>query len=411
MGTLRQASITTASTLANAVLGAGFYFLLARYLGPAGYGQFTLAITLIPLLSGILDLGTSEALVKFVPSRRANSAYFPAAKLALTVKLISGITTVIFLSLLAQPISISLFRQPSLAAAIPWVGVGVLGQLLFSFSTYLFQALEKFYLWGGLFVSTNLVRLILLLLLVSLGLLSSSSALFIHISMPILGFVLSWVFLDRRIWSTHFDGQTLARFLAFNKWITATTVISAVISRLDIILTGRLLSLSLTGTYALSTQLVVFFPQLVTAISAVTTPKFASFQTIGDNRRYLKKTVWLTLGAGFLTALGLIPASLVVIRFAGPGYLASFLPFLILLSAHLIFLAATPFQDSLVYFSGRPQILFWLNLLSAPVIILSSLWLIPWLGPVGSSLSVLLHTSATSLTSIIYWFKFTNDRA
>ena len=62
--TFRHSSITVVSTAINGVLGALFYFLLARFLGSSEFGAFTILTTSIALLTGIIDLGSDQGIVK-----------------------------------------------------------------------------------------------------------------------------------------------------------------------------------------------------------------------------------------------------------------------------------------------------------------------------------------------------------
>src|SRR3989344_830448 len=64
--TFRQSTITFGGTIANGLLGAAFYILAARALGPAAFGLLAIAISLLTLVSDIGDLGTDTGLVNFV---------------------------------------------------------------------------------------------------------------------------------------------------------------------------------------------------------------------------------------------------------------------------------------------------------------------------------------------------------
>ena len=64
--TFRQSGITFTGTLINGVLGAVFYILVARFLGPASYGLLAVTITVLTLVADIGDLGTDTGLVRFV---------------------------------------------------------------------------------------------------------------------------------------------------------------------------------------------------------------------------------------------------------------------------------------------------------------------------------------------------------
>ncbi len=401
--TFRQSAITSTSTMISAILGAFFYFILAKTLYPAEYGQFSLAITLIPMLAGVLDLGTSKALIKFIPSHKTQDQKFALAKTILFLKLAIGITGVVALWIFASPLSVYLLRQPDLAPLMPLVGVGILSQLLFSFSIYLLQALEKYKHWGSLLVGTNLLRLLALIFLIYIHRLNPTSALALFALLPLLGFIVSCLFIDTRTFSSHFSPKFLSQIFSFNKWLTLSSLITAVSSRLDIIFTGRLLSLVSTGVYTLSTQMVAPFPQLVTAVSAVTTSKFASFTSTHHNRQYVKKAVLLNSFIGFFLAIVLIPIALIVVWFTGEKYIQAIIPFLILLAGQILFFSITPLQDSILYFYGKSSFTFIIGSVSIIALISLNQILIPKLGIPGAALAVLINIAIISLITLWYY--------
>ena len=88
--TFRQSTITFSGTVINGLLGAVFYILVARFLGPSSFGLLMVAITLLTLISDIGDLGTDTGLVNFVGrniKKKPLKAY-RFLKLGLKIKLI-----------------------------------------------------------------------------------------------------------------------------------------------------------------------------------------------------------------------------------------------------------------------------------------------------------------------------------
>ena len=57
--TFKQSSITFMGTVLNGALGAVFYILAARFLGPASFGLMSVAIAALTLISDIGDFGTN----------------------------------------------------------------------------------------------------------------------------------------------------------------------------------------------------------------------------------------------------------------------------------------------------------------------------------------------------------------
>ena len=163
------------------------------------------------------------------------------------------------------------------------------------------------------------------------------------------------------------------------------------------------MNLSATGVYALAVQMITILPQITTALGAVTTPKFASFKTIADNRRYLGKTLVLSCSVALGSACLLAPFAWLVVLLVGPQFRGAYLPFIILLVAMSLFLGSSPIRDSLMYYFGRPRFFFWLGLASLIATVGLSLWLVPVWGIVGSAAVVLVIQIMSLVVSLAYY--------
>lgn len=409
--TFKQSFITTGSTVVNGALGAVFYLLLARILFPADYGSFSTVVASVTLLSSVFDWGTNQGLVKFLRRSSSSSDRAYIITLSLGVKLISGLALSLLFAAAAPLIAIHLFHHPELTDGLRFVGLGVLASVLFSFTHSLAQALDKFWLWGGLFITTNLFRLGCLVVLWLIGQTSSQAAIAIYTLVPLLGFFLGLFILRPRL-SFRVSPRLTADFFQFNKWVTASIIVSAVGSRIDTLLTARLLDLSLVGIYSLSTQMIFILPQISTALGAVAAPKFSSFTTASQNLTYVKKALLLSTALALAVSLGLVPVALLIIRFVGAGYQASFTPFLILLLAMVVFLSTTPIRDSIMYYYSRPNFFFYQGLVLIFLTITFSLLLIPTLKVLGSSLVILFSqvTLAALNTGFFFWISKHHDQ-
>ena len=141
--TLRQSAITVVSTFLSSGLGAVYYLLLARLLGPAQYGLFSIVIAAMGVVLPLADLGLGQSLIRFVSANKTDRKYFPFVNLALKTKLVSGaITLVIFLSL-SSFMARFIFHQPAVAGLLPWVG-------LLHFKQGYFRLLPRTLIYGSL---------------------------------------------------------------------------------------------------------------------------------------------------------------------------------------------------------------------------------------------------------------------
>lgn len=389
--TFKQSSVTFVGTVLNGALGAVFYILSARHLGPAGFGLMSVAIAVLTLVADIGDFGTDTGLVNFVARYidKKQEQAFRFLKLGLEIKIIIGVL-VLFLGLVvSSPIAEHIFNKPELTKALFIALAGVLSVLLFSFITHTLQAFQRFWAWSGIQVGTNAFRILVLFPALFYGKLNLESTMVIYITMPILGFLVGLALIPRRFIKVKGEFSVAKEFFHYNKWVAAFTVVAAFSSRLDTFLSARLLSSADVGFYSAANQLVKIVPQLVTALGTVIAPKMASMRTRQDFVSYFKKTQLMVAAICFLGLASIPVVSLLVPVLYGHEYLASIPLFVVLLLAMLVFLFSVPVHNAVFYYFSYPKLFFWLAL--GHLLIIAGLgWeLISIFGAMGAAITVL----------------------
>lgn len=402
--TVRHSITTTISIFMSSGLGAVFYLVLAKAIGPHDYGLFSLAIAALSVVMSVSDLGIGQALVKFVGAHRDDHGYFPFVKLSLQIKVSMGILATLVFGLGSAQIAKIIFHQPELAPLLPIVGVAVFCQLLFFLSASIFQGLQKFLHWGGLQVGANLVRLGLLLPLLFFAKLNSYSALFIFTISYFSGFVTSIFWLDLGFIKSTVTSTVKKDFWDFNRWTAVFVIFSSITSRLDTILTGRFLTLSEVGIYALASTMVSFLPQLASAVGAVTTAKFAGIRDRLHEKSYLKKSLLFVSAITIAISILMLPTAYIVVKITGKAYGPAIIPFVILLLGNIIYLASNPVRDSILYFHSKPKFFVFSSFSQGVAMLISGMILIPAYGVAGAALAVCVSQLVSAGLSIGYYF-------
>lgn len=391
--TWRQSQITILSTLLNGGLGALFYILLARFLGPANFGLFSIFIAFLTLIADIADFGINTGLVRFVSLNWQNSKEkaLRFLKLGLISKIIIWLfvfSTGFFLSpFIAQTI----FQKADLTNGLRLTFLGVGSAMLFTFATSSLQATQKYLMWSLVNITTNLFRLIVLAGLIFYQQLNLQSAFITYIALPLFGFFMAMLILPVRQFIKTTGGFNLAgEFFKFNLWVAAFTVVSAISSRLDTFLNARLLSTSEVGIYSAASQLTSVLPQLVGALGVVAAPKFSQFPDIKQMLAYFKKLQLFVLGLSFLISLIIPEAFYFIPLIYGMNYQATVLPFIILLVAMIIFLISLPLHSSIIYYFARPQVFVWISLCHLLINSVLGYYLILSYGVIGAAVTVLV---------------------
>ncbi len=404
--TFRQSTITTTGTVLNGLLGAVFYVLLARFLGPSDFGLITVSIATLTMVADIVDFGTNTGIVRHVSAninfQREKALRF--LKLAIEFKLIIWILVLVIGFFLSPFIAEKIFNKTELTGLLKLVMVGVGGALLFSFATSALQAFQKYFIWSFVNIATNSLRLFLVLILFFNSNINLYSGLVSYIVMPFFGFSMALLFLPiSRIIAVKDEGCEAREFFHYNFWVAAFTVIAAVSARLDTFISARLLSSTEVGIYGAAVQLAQVVPQIVGALGVVAAPKFASFQYRDQMITYFKKFQVLVLGLAALGSLA-IPASLYVIPLIyGQSYQASILPFIILFFGMLIFLISLPLHSSIIYYFSKPQVFVWVSIGHLLIVTIAGFILISNYGVAGAATTVAIGMLFNFLVPLA-WF-------
>ncbi len=401
--TVRQTFITSFSTFAAAGLGAVFYLLLARNMSVKDFGLFSLGLSVLLTGSSLTDLGMSPSIVRFVGANKDGNRYFPYANIAFRIKVITSLVSLLILTVFSQQIAIGLFNQPDLAPFLPLVGLGIACMVMFSLSASVLQGLQEYVWWGGIQVGANLIRLIVLSSCIFLGLVTPTTALLMFGGTLFAGFAISWFKLNKKILLTKPLTSQIREFWGYNKWTAVFTIVAASVSRLDTFMVARYVQIEQVGIYSLALTMVSFLPQLSSAIGAVTGPKFAGFTDNTQSHHYFKKALLFSSGVSVLTALAMIPASLFVIWYTGKNYDGAFTPFLVLLAGIAVFSASGPLRDSILYAHKKPQFFVWAGLVQGLVVMGVCGLLIPSIGILGASWSILASHVVLLFLCFLYY--------
>lgn len=362
--TFRQSAITFSGTFLNALFGAIFYIVVARFLGPSSFGLFSVAIVSLNFIADVSELGTGTGLVNFV-SRSIKSNLDRAnkfLKLALKVKFIVWVFVFVLGFVTASFWSKNLLHKPELLSAFKIVAFGIGPLILFTFVLHALQAQQKFKDWSVIQVSLNVLRLSMLVLLFWLGFLTIENTLLIYIAVPALGFLFGLRYLPKGLFNAKDEMSIAKEFFTYNKWVALFSMIAALSSRLDIFISARLLTSVDLGYYSAAQQMVKIVPQIVVALGTVIAPKMAVQKGILELKSYIKKTQALVIGLSFLGLL-CIPFVLFLIPFLfGPEYVPSGSIFIILLLAMLTFLISLPIHNAVIYYFSYPKLFFYVSI-------------------------------------------------
>lgn len=411
--TFRQSSITFTGTLLNGFLGALFYIVVARILGPAQFGFLTVAIVTLTLIADIADIGTNTGLIRFVSFNLIHNKEkaLRFLKLSLEIKIIVWALVFIFMMLAASLLATEVFRKAELVTPLRLVSLGVGSALLFSFATSGLQAFQKYFLWGVVNVITNSLRLIMVFVLGFYISLNVENSLSIYIILPFFGFFLTLFILPtRQIFLSKNEFSLSKELFSYNIPVAIFTFIAAISTRLDTFITASLLTAREVGIYGAANQLVQVVPQLISALGVVAAPKFSSFDNKEKMMEYFKKFQLFVTGIVLVGVLAVPVSAYLIPIIYGSDYLQSIGPFIILLLAMLVFLFSIPVHNSIIFYFSRPDIFIWVSLGHLLIMGGVGYFMILNYGVIGAAITVLAGTVFNFIAPLIWLIKKIKDR-
>lgn len=400
---LQQSFLTTTATFINGTLGMIFYILLIRLLEPSDFGIFSFAVVSLIMISDIASLGTDTGLIRFIGRsiNLENTLVLKYLKLTLELRILSAVIIGIVGFFLAHFIANQILHKPEFALPLQLVAVGIGGSLLFTFITASLQALQKYWSWSIISILLNFFRIVFVLGIFYVSSIDVISSLIIYIVLPFIGFLAGMLFLPKFL-NVKNEESIAKDFFHYNKWVAMVILFSAISSRLDTFLIGKLLSNYDLGIYSAANQLVSVIPQLVMAVAVVVAPKLSGFDTAQKAISFLKK---LQVFVGTICIVGLLLSPffyyLIPLIF-GDAYLASRSIFLILFFAQLVFLFSLPIHQSVFYYFGRPQLFIWTSLIHILIIGLGGWFFIYNYGVMGASIIVLIGAISNFIIPTIW---------
>lgn len=342
--TLHDTGVVFIGNGVSAILGAIFFFLLARYLGPFGFGAFSVAVAVSTIAVDLFDIAINNALVAFGSTPENRGSAFRSGlrkKVWLTALFSLGLWIV-------APLVLFILGKPEMVDIVRLSTVVIPARTASSFVKTLLQTLRRFQLDAGLDIAAAATRLGLFLAAVSFRLPVLESSIVVYALSMVVAIVPALP-ICFSVLRTPDRGHTNLGFSRFQSWMTVSFVASAISARLDVFALTRFVGVDAVGLYQAAFRLFLPIQQLASALSRVFAPRFASFGRKSDTRRYLRKSLLLSggLALSMLLATPFFPWAIPLLY--GRAFQPS-VPYAVGLTVNfMIFLFSVPWWTVLLY--------------------------------------------------------------
>jgi len=374
--------------------------LVARYLGPRGFGELNYAIAFVALFGAIATLGLDNIVVRDLVRKPKDTSKLLGS--AFSLKLGGAVVALIIAE------SAIMFLRPT-EPTIQWlVGILAAGSIFQAFDVidFLLQSTiqSKFTVWARVCAFLTFASIRLLLIYVHAGLVAFAWAASGEVALAAAGLIVAAKRVYGRI-ALEFGDLTHMRDLLTESWpFMLSTIAIMLYMRIDQIMLASMVGEVEVGLYSAALRLSEIWYVIPMAIVSSVAPSLTETRSHSTSEYYLRIQKLFTMLAriAFLVALpmSVLSTPLVIIVFgrhyAGAGPMLA----VHIWSAVFVFLgvAAGPW----IINEGLGKLQFYRTILGAITNILLNLWLIPKYGGIGAAAATLVSQALASYVSFAF---------
>lgn len=406
--TARSTYLTTFGAGFNAFLGFIFTIIVARSISPANFGLFSVVMNLVVILFVICDVGLSSSILRFLPQVIREGKKEKAGeviKLSFLATLLIGGLMAIILATFSLPIANLFFIKKELTLPLTIVSVSLLGISLSYLFVSVLQGQQRFLF--GVITETSIafLKVVATLGLLISGRLNLISVLVVYSLTSFTGLILGFLFIRPDFLFAKTNLKLAKTLFGFGIWIALARIANSISGKIDTLMLVRFVETAQVGFYAAAQRMTFIFPVMVTGMTVVLSPKFASLKTLTEVKSFMKKSS-LLISSLFLPVIILFfLAPWITVWIYGQVYQPSIYIFRWLLLSSSFFIASTIPITIIIYFLGKSRFFAVLSLLQLLIIVLANLVLIPKLGVIGPAISLAIAYGAVFIISMFFVFK------
>ena len=386
--TARDSAFGFAGNLSAAILGAFFFALTARSLGPKDFGLFSLALITAAFIKDLLSPVIGAGLLRFVPSNQGQKANGYVKALAVISLSYFAVVLPIFI-LFSKFFTTIIFKEHRFAL-LHLTLITSLVYFIGSFLSTWLQAQRRFKIDAVLTFSQPLLRLAGYFLLLYSSDITIQSLLVVNIAAYLIISMIGIFIIKTNFIKSKIDSQTKSNIQNFIPPLVLASLSGTATDKISLYITNFFTTTIQVGLLAAVSRLMIPAQQLAGAMSGVFGSRFSNFATKQEADKYLLKAFMLS----GLVFLGMIVATLfskpIILLIYGASYIKSNTVFKLLTIGFGLFVLNTPFTAYLLYFKSRSDVAALLSFIQMLLTIILGYLLIPRLNIVGAGISLVL---------------------
>ncbi len=412
---VKDVLLATAPQAIQLVTGLIASVLIARGLGAAGMGEYTLAMTIAGLTISLSDLGIGQTAIRYASRALSSSderGFLAVLRWAFRWRLLLVFVLAMILFFLSRWIAEEFWHLERLTFHVRLgIASGVIGSLASIPSAY-FQSRKEFARNSTVLITQTLISLSGIFLLALFSYWSVEAVLVVGIIGGGIGTVIfmasvplsslfsredskrgsySSLLRSPRVERTQ-DVVDTAEPEAFALYFLASTILAIIILKVDVTLMGYFLSQEEVGQYGVATRFALPLAMILASINTALWPRASSAATLEAKKALLKKTLTMTSALSILVIGYSIAAPLLTPYLFGTAYEKSVFIGQLLCGRFVLAMCASPL-GAIGYSFGLVRFFWIINLIQLVCVILLNVLLLPRIGAVGAAVALLVNES------------------
>lgn len=405
---IRQCASVFTGNLFAAGLGFLAVLIVSRKLTVSDFGLFTIALSVIRLVSSLSSLGMDTGMIKHASSFLIDKKTIEAKQVfkttfifRLTLSFI--IAGIVFAS--AGLLSTKVFHCSGLAYTLKFAAFGGFTVSLVNYIRSVYHAYQSFKTSICFQVLADFGKFISIIVLSFFLCMNVNTAVAIFAFVPVLSVILGFWKLRNKVFSTKkiLTKNICQQLFSYNKWLAMSSVCGLILPHVSIFMLATMLDSEASGLYGLALNLTYIFPILIGSLNAVLLPKVSRYREIAQIERYIKNSLKTSIGISLIILPFLFFSSKIILFFFGSRYRNSVPIFNWLLLSGIIGAITTPLR-AVLYSMNKPRIITITDTGALITVLLGCYFLIPFIGITTPAILLLLVNVSVLCFSSFYIF-------
>ena len=372
-------------------------------------GYFSALLSLLLLVSDLSDVGIGTSLSNFLPPLEGTKEKLLAfLKTAFLLQFVIAFTATLVLFLLSGILGEILFHTNTHNILLQITFIGILFTIFANFCQYALSARQKFLQVSFLSAFGGLIRLLLFLVIYIFATVHLSNTVYVQTFSVLILMIMSLFLLGIDFIKVKRISGDLIKLLKFTSFLGIARGLTALASRLDVLMIISLRGPTEAGIYATASRIIAIYPLLSGSFGTVIAPKLSTFSERKGLKKFMLKVIMGTIGLiGTVLVLILVAKPFMLLLFPQKG-IEAISVFQLLLVSMIFFVGSLPAVSLAIYHLKKPHILTINSVLQLIIVFFGNLIFIPKFGHFGASYSLIIAYSITLFSTsamTLYYLK------